>query len=102
MMDGSVHAGPNAVLAFARDGDRKRDIWLRDFKDVVKFPGFRCLGAKHGRAGTAEIARSFSKRLFLRSLRVLIPELELDDLVPSKAGVRAQMLERSGALVDDF
>jgi L-2-hydroxyglutarate oxidase len=102
MIDGSVHAGPNAVLALAREGYRKRDIRIRDVVDVVSFPGFWRLAGRHGRAGMAEVARSMSKRLFLKSLRRLIPELELHDLVPTHAGVRAQLLERSGALVDDF
>ena len=102
MIDGSVHAGPNAVLALAREGYRKRDIRLRDVADVVSFPGFWRLARRNGRAGMDEMARSMSKRLFLKSLRRLIPELELDDLVPTHAGVRAQLLERSGALVDDF
>jgi (S)-2-hydroxyglutarate dehydrogenase len=102
MIDGSVHAGPNAVLALAREGYRKRDIRVRDVADVVSFPGFWRLAGHHGRAGMAEVARSLSKRLFLKSLRRLIPELELEDLVPTHAGVRAQLLERSGALVDDF
>jgi (S)-2-hydroxyglutarate dehydrogenase len=102
MIDGSVHAGPNAVLALAREGYRKRDIRVRDVADVVCFPGFWKLAGRHGRAGMAEVARSMSKRLFLKSLRRLIPELELEDLVPTHAGVRAQLLERSGALVDDF
>ncbi|HEX2782542.1 MAG TPA: L-2-hydroxyglutarate oxidase [Ilumatobacteraceae bacterium] len=102
MIDGSVHAGPNAVLALAREGYRKRDIRVRDIADVVSFPGFWRLARRHGRAGMDEVARSMSKRLFLKSLRRLIPELELEDLVPTHAGVRAQLLERSGALVDDF
>ena len=102
MIDGSVHAGPNAVLAFAREGYRKRDVSVRDLADVVSFPGFWKLAKRHGRSGMSEVARSMSKRLFLRSLRRLIPELELKDLVPTHAGVRAQLLERSGALVDDF
>ena len=102
MVDGSVHAGPNAVLALAREGYRKTDVSLRDIVDVVSFPGFWRLARRHAASGVAEMARSASKRLFLRSLRKLIPELELDDLVPTHAGVRAQLLERSGALVDDF
>jgi (S)-2-hydroxyglutarate dehydrogenase len=102
MIDGSIHAGPNAVLALAREGYRKRDIRLRDVADVVTFPGFWRLARKHGRAGMSELARSLSKRKFLHSLQRLLPELELDDLVPTHAGVRAQALERSGALVDDF
>ena len=102
MVDGSVHAGPNAVLALAREGYRKRDVSVRDLADIVSFPGFWRLARKHGAAGMAEVTRSLSKRLFLRSLRELIPELQLDDLVRTEAGVRAQLLERSGDLVDDF
>jgi L-2-hydroxyglutarate oxidase len=102
MIDGSVHAGPNAVLALAREGYHKTDISLRDIRDVVTFPGFWRLARKHAGSGAGEMARSASKRRFLRSLRRLIPTLELDDLVPTHAGVRAQLLERSGALVDDF
>ena len=102
MIDGSVHAGPNAVLALAREGYHKTDVSVRDVADVASFPGFWRLARRHARAGTAEVARSLSKRLFVRSLRRLIPDVELDDLVPTHAGVRAQLLERSGALVDDF
>jgi (S)-2-hydroxyglutarate dehydrogenase len=102
MIDGSIHAGPNAVVALAREGYRKRDIRVRDVADIVSFPGFWSLARRHGRAGMGEVARSMSKRLFLRSLRRLIPELELEDLVPAQSGVRAQLLERTGTLVDDF
>ncbi len=102
MIDGSVHAGPNAVVALAREGYRRRDIRVRDVADIVSFPGFWSLARRHGRAGMGEVARSMSKRLFLRSLRRLIPELELEDLVPAESGVRAQLLERTGTLVDDF
>ena len=102
MIDGSVHAGPNAVLALSREGYHKTDILFRDIVDVATFPGFWRLARRNAGSGLAEMARSVSKRLFLRSLRRLIPELELADLVPTDAGVRAQLLERSGALVDDF
>ncbi len=102
MIDGSVHAGPNAVLALAREGYHKTDFNARDVADVLSFPGFWRLARRHAGSGLGEMARSASKRLFLRSLRRLIPDLELDDLIPTHAGVRAQLLERSGALVDDF
>ena len=102
MVDGSVHAGPNAVLALAREGYRKSDVHLRDVVDVLTFPGFWHLARRHAIAGSAEVARSLSKRLFLRSLRRMIPSLELDDLVPTHSGIRAQLLHRDGSLVDDF
>ena len=102
MIDGSVHAGPNAVLALAREGYRKRDVNLRDVADVVSFPGFWRLARRHGAAGLGEVARSLSKHLFVRALQRLVPEVESRDLVRSEAGVRAQALEPSGALVDDF
>lgn len=102
MIDGSVHAGPNAVLALKREGYRKRDINLADTYETLTYGGFWRLARKHGRAGAAEIARSFSKRLFLRSLQRLVPEVTLDDLVPTHAGVRAQALSPDGSLVDDF
>lgn len=102
MIDGSVHAGPNAVLAFKREGYRKTDINLRDLGEVLLFPGFWTLAARNMGEGLKEMARSASKRLFLRSLQRLIPEVRLDDLVPAHAGVRAQALKNDGSLVDDF
>jgi len=102
MIDGSVHAGPNAVVALAREGYRKRDVNLHDIVDIVGFPGFWRLARRHGRAGMGELARSLSKRRFVKSLQELVPTVTANDLEPSDAGVRAQLLERSGALVDDF
>jgi L-2-hydroxyglutarate oxidase len=102
MMDGSVHAGPNAVLSFKREGYRKRDINLFDLAEVLAFKGFWKLARKHTRAGWDEIVRSFSKRAFVRSLQRLIPEVQMDDLVPTHAGVRAQAMLDDGRLVDDF
>lgn len=102
MIDRSVHCGPNAVLALKREGYRKRDINARDLWDTLSYAGFWRLARKHGRAGAAEMARSASKRLFLRSLQRLIPDVALDDLVPTHAGVRAQALRPDGGLVDDF
>ncbi len=102
MVDGSVHAGPNAVLALKREGYRKRDISLRDTFETITYPGFLRLARRNFGDGMQEVARSFSKRLFLRSLQRLIPAVALDDLVPTHAGVRAQALTPSGGLVDDF
>ena len=102
MIDGSVHAGPNAVLSFKREGYHKTDFDLRDFTEVITYPGFWRLAAKHWDEGMREMIRSFSKAAFVRSLQKLIPEIQADDLVPTHAGVRAQALRNDGGLVDDF
>lgn len=102
MIDGSVHAGPNAVLSLKREGYKKTDFDLRDFAEVMTFPGFWKLAAKHADEGIQEIIRSFSKAAFVRSLQRLIPEVQMEDVVPTHAGVRAQALMNSGKLVDDF
>ena len=102
MIDGSVHAGPNAVLAFKREGYKKTDFNLRDFCEIVSFDGFWKLARKNLGEGMKEIYRSFSKAAFVRSLQRLIPEIQPADLVPCKAGVRAQALLSDGNLVDDF
>jgi (S)-2-hydroxyglutarate dehydrogenase len=102
MIDGSVHAGPNAVLSFKREGYKKTDFDLQDFAEVMTYPGFWKLAAKHADEGIQEIIRSFSKAAFVRSLQKLIPEVQAEDLVPCHAGVRAQALMNDGKLVDDF
>lgn len=101
-IDGEVWAGPNAVLAFAREGYRRRDVSLRDLAGVVASRRFAGLAARYWRMGSAEMLRDFSKRLFHRSLRRYLPELRLDQIVPGPSGVRAQVLDPDGALVDDF
>lgn len=102
MIDGSVHAGPNAVLSLKREGYHKTDFNLRDFAEVMAYPGFWKLAAKHADEGIKEIIRSFSKAAFVHSLQRLIPEVKSEDLVPTHAGVRAQALMNDGKLVDDF
>ena len=102
MIDGSVHAGPNAVLSLKREGYKKTDFDLRDFAEVMTYPGFWKLAAKHADEGIQEIIRSFSKAAFVRSLQKLIPEVQASDLIPTHAGVRAQALMNDGKLVDDF
>lgn len=102
MTDGSVLAGPNAVLSLKREGYKKSDFSLRDFFEVITFPGFWKLAVRHMREGTQEIFRSLSKAAFVRSLQRLIPEINADDLVPAPAGVRAQALMPNGQLVNDF
>jgi (S)-2-hydroxyglutarate dehydrogenase len=102
LIDGSVHAGPNAVLSFKREGYRRSDFALRDFAEVMLFPGFWKLARKNGREGLHEMYRSFNKGAFVRSLQRLIPEVQPNDLVAAGSGVRAQALRPDGTLVDDF
>ena len=102
MIDGSVHAGPNAVLAFKREGYKKTDFDLHDFYETISFGGFWKLARKHFGEGMKEMYRSLVKNAFVHSLRQLIPEIRSGDLVPCKAGVRAQALFNDGRLVDDF
>jgi L-2-hydroxyglutarate oxidase len=102
MIDGSVHAGPNAVLSLKREGYHRTSFDVRDFVETVSYPGFWRLAAKHARAGLEEAYCSFSKPAFVRRLQKLIPEVNERDLVPGQAGVRAQALYPDGSLVDDF
>lgn len=99
---GAVEAGPNAVLAFRREGYSRWDVSLRDLWDYARFPGFWRMASKYWSIGLSEMIRSFSKRRFYLSLQRLIPELQIADIHPFGSGVRAQAVERSGALVDDF
>ena len=101
-MNGAVDAGPNAVLAFRREGYRRTDFSLRDLASSLAFPGFWRMSAKHWRSGLDEFHRSFSKSAFVRSLQRLVPEVRDEDLIPGGSGVRAQALRRDGTLVDDF
>ncbi len=102
MIDGSVHAGPNAVLALKREGYLKTDFDLRDFSETMAYGGFWKMISKNLGEGLKEMHRSFFKSAFVHSLQQLIPEIRTEDLVPCKAGVRAQALRDDGALVDDF
>lgn len=102
MIGGGVHAGPNAVLALAREGYDRRTVKLGDVAQTLGYPGFWRLARRYARTGTAEVARSLSRRRFAESLQRMVPEVQADDLVPSPAGVRAQALNRDGSLVDDF
>lgn len=101
-VEGHVHAGPNAVLAFAREGYRWSTVVPRELFGTLTYPGFWRLARKNYRAGAREMARSASRRLFGDSLRRLVPDIRDDDLVPAPAGVRAQAMHRDGRLVDDF
>ncbi|HEX4125595.1 MAG TPA: L-2-hydroxyglutarate oxidase [Tepidisphaeraceae bacterium] len=102
MIDGGVEAGPNAVLALARHGYTRTSFNFPDALAVARYGGFWRMARKYWKTAMGEFYRSFSKRAFLHALRRLMPELQLADLVPGGAGVRAQALEPSGALVDDF
>ena len=102
MIRGGVHAGPNAVLALAREGYTWGDVRRRDVTDSLAWPGLWQLGKRYWRTGISEVARSVSHKRFLASLRELVPELPDGCLRPSHAGVRAQALHRDGRLVDDF
>ncbi len=102
MINGGREAGPNAVLAFKREGYRKTSFSLKDTLDTFTYPGFLKLGAKYMKMGLGEFYRSYYKKAFVRAVQRLIPEIESKDIVPGGAGVRAQALEANGALVDDF
>jgi (S)-2-hydroxyglutarate dehydrogenase len=101
-MDGSMWLGPNAVLAFARDGYRRWHVRPRDLWDAVSSPGFRSLARRHWRVGALETVRDWSRTLLVREARKLLPELERGDVAPGPAGIRAQALAADGTLVDDF
>ena len=102
MVDGSIHAGPNAVLSLKREGYKKTDFDLKELAEVMAYPGFWRLAAKHADEGIKEIIRSFSKAAFVNSLQQLIPDVTGDDVIPCEAGVRAQALKMDGKLVEDF
>ena len=99
---GDIEAGPNAVLAFQRDGYLKTSFSLKDTIDTLTYPGFRKLVAKYYKNGIEEFYRSISKSAFVKALKKLIPEIEVQDLKTGAAGVRAQALLSDGRLADDF
>lgn len=102
MIHGGVHAGPNAVLALAREGYTWKDVDVRDVGNALSWPGLWRMGARNVVPGAREVIRSLSRRRFAASLAELVPEITEQDLVPAPAGVRAQALARDGRLVDDF
>jgi L-2-hydroxyglutarate oxidase LhgO len=99
---GGLHAGPNAVLAFAREGYRRRDVSAGDLAQMAAFPGFWRMAAAHWRTGAGEWYRSLVKAATVRALQRLVPAIQDRDLVPGGAGVRAQAVDRHGTLLDDF
>lgn len=102
MVGGGVECGPNAVLAFRRDGYHRSSFSLRDTLATLSWPGFWRLASRHLATGAAEFWRSYRRAAFARALARLGPPVSADDLLPAEAGVRAQALQRDGALVDDF
>jgi L-2-hydroxyglutarate oxidase len=101
-IDGRVEAGPNAVLAFAREGYTRSTIHAGELYDMVRFLGFWRLASRYWRTGLAEFRRSHSRARFAASLRRLVPEVQDADLMPGPAGVRAQAVSQDGKLIDDF
>jgi L-2-hydroxyglutarate oxidase len=101
-ISGSVEAGPNAVLAFAREGYKKTDLSPGYLAGLASFPGFWVMASRYWRTGLGEFYRSWSKRAFVHALQKLLPELTVDDLKPGGAGLRAQAMDTRGNLLDDF
>lgn len=99
---GGIHAGPNAVLALAREGYSWRNVDFADTWGLIRFPGFRRLAARHWRTGLAEMRRSLSPAAFLGALQRLVPEIQESDLVAAPSGVRAQAVDVGGDLMNDF
>lgn len=102
MMKGGIEAGPNAVLAFRREGYSKSQIHLGELAESLMWPGFQKVAMKYWKTGMGEMYRSFSKAAFTKALQKLIPEIESKDLMDGGAGVRAQACDRTGGLLDDF
>jgi len=101
-IDGEIWLGPNAVLAFAREGYRRLDVNARDLGESLRYRGFQKLAAKFWRTGLTEMYRDWSKAAFLKALQRYMPTLRSSDLLPGLSGVRAQALGADGTLVDDF
>ena len=101
-VDGEVLVGPNAVLALAREGYRRRDLSVRDLSGILSYSGFWRFARQHWRTGVGEMHGSLSKRAFMTAAQRYVPELRVEDVVAGPAGIRAQALERDGSLVDDF
>ncbi len=102
MIGGGIEAGPNAVLAFAREGYKKYHINIPELAETLMWPGFQKVAVKYWATGFSEMYRSFSKTAFTKALQKLIPEIQKDDLEAGGAGIRAQACDRKGGLIDDF
>jgi L-2-hydroxyglutarate oxidase len=101
-ISGGIEAGPNAVLALKREGYKKTDVNLKDAVETALFPGFWRMAAKYWQSGFGEYYRSLNKGAFTRALQKLVPEIQSSDLEPAGSGVRAQALDKTGRLLDDF
>ncbi|GIW44117.1 MAG: hydroxyglutarate oxidase [Candidatus Binatia bacterium] len=101
-INGEYEAGPNAVLAFAREGYRFGQVRFAELVEAIRFPGFRRMVRRYWRTGMSELFRSLSKRAFCRALQKLVPAVQEEDLLPGGSGVRAQAVSVDGSLVDDF
>ncbi len=102
MINGGIEAGPNAVLAYSREGYTKMNIKPGEFFESLFFPGFQKVIRKYWKTGMGELYRSYSKAAFTKALQELLPEITSDDLIPGGSGVRAQACDRDGGLIDDF
>lgn len=101
-ISGDIHAGPNAVLAFEREGYKWTDINIKDLAEILLFPAFWKFSSKHFKEAGKEYLRSLSKQAFLNSLKIMVPSLKLSDIERAPAGVRAQAMSLDGKLVEDF
>lgn len=102
MINGGIEAGPNAVLAYKREGYSKSDISMKEFLGSVTYKGFRKVAGKYWKTGFGELYRSYSKSAFTKALQQLLPDVQKKDLVTGGAGVRAQACDKNGGLIDDF
>lgn len=102
MIEGGIEAGPNAVLAFKREGYSRWDINGKELLETLRYPGFQEIARRYWRDGLGELYRSFSKRAFVRALQHLIPEVREEDLVRGRSGVRAMACDPAGNLIDDY
>lgn len=102
MIHGGIEAGPNAVLAFKREGYSRNDFDFKDALETLTYPGFLLLAARFWYTGFGEFYRSYSKKAFVKALQKLLPDLQEEDISPAGSGVRAQALRANGKLVDDF
>lgn len=102
MINGGIEAGPNAVLAFKREGYNRKDFSAVDLLEMASYKGFWKMASKHYKMGFGEFYRSLSKKAFVKALQKLLPEIKFDDLAQGGAGVRAQAVDPNGNLVDDF
>jgi len=101
-VQGAIRAGPNAILATHREGYSGRDFSFSDVADTLSYAGFWRFSARYVRPGLSELNRSLRKSVFVKSIQKLVPDIQTDDLMPSRSGVRAQAVDRAGRMVDDF